>query len=83
MTIQLAQAFLQPKTNPTSVAFYDIRVRNGAGLFFQQLLARARTGLPLCHTANLQLTSSLWVDDVSCKSSTEDKRICSSYERTG
>jgi len=42
--IRLAQAFPHPKTNPTSVAFYDIWVGNGAGLFFQQLLAQAHMG---------------------------------------
>jgi len=48
-TIHLAQAFPHPKTNPTSVAFYDIPVGNEAGLFFQQLLAQARTGQFIMH----------------------------------
>jgi len=44
MTIHLAQDIPHPKTNPTSAAFYDVWVGNGAGLFFQQLLAQAHTG---------------------------------------
>jgi len=56
MTIYLAQAFPHPKTNPTSVAFYDIWVGNGAGLFFQQLLARAHTGHQLLIVTYLYTT---------------------------
>jgi len=60
MTIHLAQAFPHPKTNPTTVAFHNIQVGNGVGLFFQQLLARTRMGL-LSHPSRKEWNCSLCV----------------------
>jgi len=62
-TIHLAQASLHPKTNPTSVTFYNIQVENGAGLFFQHLLAQARTGpgpTPLTTPNGIQIQSAIF-----------------------